>query len=467
MTEPDDDNPDDHEPPGIIGAEPVALGDATRTWFAISLQTFGGPAAQIAVMHRVLVDEKRWIGERRFLHALNFCTLLPGPEAQQLATYCGWLMHGTSGGLIAGGLFILPGFLVLLAVSLLYAGFGDTTLIAALFAGVAPAVLPVVVQAVQRVATRALGSPLLIGFAVAAFAALFLFNIPFPFVVIAAGIAGLVGGHFRPDAFEHRTRDTEDPDTPAPLIADDALHGAPRSGRRSARVLAFGLAIWGVPIVVLAVWQGTNSTLFEQAVFFSITAMVTFGGAYAVLAYIGQRAVTTYGWLLPGEMATALALAETTPGPLIQLVQFVGFMGAFRNPGALDPWVAGLIATVVVVWVTYVPCFLWIFLGAPYIEGLRHNRRLTHALTGVTASVVGVIANLAAYFALHTLFTEVQDGRDLGPLKMTVPVWSTLEWQAVTIAVGATVLLYRFKASVARTVCIAGVGGGLLYFITT
>jgi chromate transporter len=251
------------------------------------------------------------------------------------------------------------------------------------------------------------------------------------------------------------------------LIADDALHGAPRSGRRSARVLAFGLAIWGVPIVVLAVWQGTNSTLFEQAVFFSITAMVTFGGAYAVLAYIGQRAVTTYGWLLPGEMATALALAETTPGPLIQLVQFVGFMGAFRNPGPLDPWVAGLIATVVVVWVTYVPCFLWIFLGAPYIEGLRHNRRLTHALTGVTASVVGVIANLAAYFALHTLFTEVQDGRDLGPLKMTVPVWSTLEWQAVTIAVGATVLLYRFKASVARTVCIAGVGGGLLYFITT
>jgi chromate transporter len=298
-------------------------------------------------------------------------------------------MHGTSGGLIAGGLFILPDFLVLLAVSLLYAGFGDTTLIAALFAGVAPAVLPVVVQAVQRVAKRALDSALLIGFAVAAFAAVFLFNIPFPFVVIAAGIAGLVGGHFRPDAFEHRTHDTEDPDAPAPLIADDALHGAPRSGRRSARVLAFGLAIWGVPIVVLAVWQGTNSTLFEQAVFFSITAMVTLGGAYAVLAYIGQRAVTTYGWLLPGEMATALALAETTPGPLIQLVQFVGFMGAFRNPGALDPWVAGLIATVVVVWVTYVPCFLWIFLGAPYIEGLRHNRRLTHALTGVTASVVG------------------------------------------------------------------------------
>lgn len=463
----DDADDQDHESPRIPGVDPVGLRDATRTWFGISLQTFGGPAAQIAVMHRVLVDEKRWIGERRFLHALSFCTLLPGPEAQQLATYCGWLMHGTSGGLIAGGLFILPGFIVLLAVSLVYAGFGSTALIASLFAGVAPAVLPVVVQAVQRVAKRALGSPLLISLAVLAFAALFLFNIPFPFVVIAAGVAGLVGGHYRPDAFEHTAPEKVDPDAPAPLIADDALHGARRSTRRSVRVLAIGLAIWGIPIAVMAVWQGTDSTLFEQAVFFSITAMVTFGGAYAVLAYIGQRAVDVYGWLLPGEMATALALAETTPGPLIQLVQFVGFMGAFRDPGDLDPWVAGLIATVVVVWVTFVPCFLWIFLGAPYIEGLRHNVRLTHALTGVTASVVGVIANLAAYFAIHTLFAEVQDGRDLGPLDVTVPVWSTLEWQAVAIAAGATLLLYRFHTTVARTVAIAGLAGGLLYFVTT
>jgi chromate transporter len=419
-------------------------------------------------MHRVLVDENRWIGERRFLHALNFCTLLPGPEAQQLATYCGWLMHGTSGGLIAGSLFILPGFLVLLALSLLYAGYGDTTLISSLFAGVAPAVLPVVVQAVQRVAKRALGSPLLIGFAAAAFIALFLFNIPFPIVVITAGLAGLIGGHYRPAAFEHTNPGHDvDPDARTPIIADDALHGAPRSTRRSARVLAIGLVLWTTPIAVLAVWQGTDSTLFEQAVFFSIMAMVTFGGAYAVLAYVGQRAVDVYGWLLPGEMATALALAETTPGPLIQLVQFVGFMGAFRNPGDLDPWVAGLIATAVVVWVTYVPCFLWIFLGAPYIEGLRHNLRLTHALTAVTASVVGVIANLAAYFALHTLFAEVQDGRDVGWLKLSVPVWSTLEWQAVLIAAGAAVLLFGYKTTVARTIAIAGIAGGLLYLITT
>jgi chromate transporter len=454
--------------PGPRGADPVSFGQATRTWFGISLQTFGGPAAQIAVMHRVLVDEKRWIGERRFLHALSFCTLLPGPEAQQLATYCGWLLHGTGGGLVAGLLFILPGFLVLLAVSLLYAGAGDTTLVAALFAGVAPAVLPVVVQAVQRVAKRALGTPVSVALAIGAFAALFLFNVPFPFVVAAAGVAGLVGGYLRPAAFEVRHPAIDaDPEAPAPLIADDALHDAPRSGRRAIGVLAAGVAIWSIPIVGLALWQGTSSTLFEQALFFSGAAVVTFGGAYAVLAYIGQRAVDVYGWLLPGEMATALALAETTPGPLIQLVQFVGFMGAYRSPGDLDPWVAGIIATIVVVWVTFVPCFLWIFLGAPYIEGLRNNRLLNHALTAVTASVVGVIANLAAYFAVHTLFGDVDDGRAIGPLRMSVPEWSSLEWQAVAIAIGAALLLFRFRASVARTVLLAGACGGVLYLLTT
>jgi chromate transporter len=448
-------------------AEPVALGTATRTWFGICLQTFGGPAAQIAVMHRVLVVERRWIGERRFLHALNFCTLLPGPEAQQLATYCGWLMHGTAGGLIAGLLFILPGFVVLLAVSVLFAGYGDTTLMAAIFAGAAPAVLPVVVQAVQRLARRALGSPALLGFAIVAFAALFAFNTPFPIVVIAAGLAGLVGGRYAPGAFTPKPPPEADPDAPPPLIADDALHAAPRSTTRSLRVLAIGLVVWLFPIPVIAAWQGTGSTLYEQAVFFAIMAMVTFGGAYAVLAYVGQRAVTTFGWLLPGEMATALALAETTPGPLIQLVQFVGFMGAYRNPGDLDPWVAGLTATVVVVWVTFVPCFLWIFLGAPYIERLRHNLRLAHALTGITASVVGVIANLAMYFAVHTLFGEVQDREGVGPFTLNVPVWSSIEWQAVGIATFATYLLFGRGTSVARTIAIAGAAGSVLYLLTT
>ena len=448
-------------------ADPVSLADATRTWFRVSLQTFGGPAAQIAVMHRTLVDEKRWIGERRFLHALSFCTLLPGPEAQQLAAYCGWLLHGTSGGLVAGLLFILPGFLVLLGVSLLYAGFGDTSIVAALFAGVAPAVLPIVVQAVQRVAKRALGSPLLTVLAVSAFAALFLFNVPFPIVVAAAGVVGLVGGALRPAAFQAANRvEVEDPSAPPPVIADDALHGASPAASRSVRVLAIGLGLWALPIATMALWQGTDSALFEQATFFSITAVITFGGAYAVLAYIGQRAVNVYGWLMPGEMATALALAETTPGPLIQLVQFVAFMGAYRSPGSLNPWVAGLIATAVVVWVTYVPCFLWIFLGAPYIERLRRNEGLTHILTAIMASVVGVIANLAAYFALHTLFEDVEDNRSFGILEMSIPDWATLEWQAVAVALAATALLYRFRISVARTVLVAGIAGGLLYYVT-
>jgi chromate transporter len=445
-------------------ADLVPLADATRTWFGISLQTFGGPAAQIAVMHRVLVDDKRWIGERRFLHALNFCTLLPGPEAQQLAIYCGWLLNGTAGGLIAGSLFVLPGFVVLLAVSLIYAGFGDTHLVSSIFAGMAPAVLPIVVQAVQRVSKRALTNLFSRLLAVGAFIALFAFDVPFPAVILAAVAIGLVGGRFRRDWFETTgPAHLEDPDALAPLIADGALHGATRSLPRSAAVLAFGLAAWFVPVAGIAIWQGTDSTLFKQSTFFSLTAIVTFGGAYAVLSYIGQRAVNVYGWLLPGEMATALALAETTPGPLIQLVQFVGFIGAYRNPGDLNPWVAGIIATFVVVWVTYVPCFLWIFLGAPYIEALRHNHALSHALNAVTAAVVGVIANLGVFFALHTLFDRVDDGRSIGPLNVSVPHWSSLDWRAVTIGFAATSMLYRFKFPVARTVVVAGAAGSILY----
>jgi chromate transporter len=458
----------DRDPhPSTAHVDPVELRTATRTWFSISLQTFGGPAAQIATMHRVLVDERRWIGERRFLHALNFCTLLPGPEAQQLATYCGWLLNGARGGLVAGSLFILPGFVVLLGVSLLYAGYGDTALITALFAGVAPAVLPIVVQAVQRISRRALDSLLTRGLAVAAFLALFLFNVPFPIVIAVAAVVGLGAGRYRPGTLQPRQVAHADSNAPTPLIADDALHGVHGTTRRFVLVLVTGLAIWAVPIVVVAAWEGTDSTLFDLAVFFSFTAMITFGGAYAVLTYVGQRAVNVYGWLFPSEMATALALAETTPGPLIQIVQFVGFMAAFRNPGDLDPWVAGVVGTLIVVWVTFVPCFLWIFLGAPHIEALRHSVGLTHALTAVTAAVVGVIANLAAYFTIHTLFTDVVDNRQIGPFELTVPVWSTLEWQAVAITTGATLLLYRFHLSVARTVAIAGAAGGILYLVTT
>jgi chromate transporter len=449
------------------GRDLVPLREAARTWFGISLQSFGGPAAQIAVMHRRLVDEKRWIGERRFLHALNFCTLLPGPEAQQLAIYCGWLLNGTAGGLIAGSLFVLPGFVVLLVVSLLYAGFGDTLLVASIFAGVAPAVLPIVVQAVQRVSKRALTNLVSRVLAIAAFVALFAFNVPFPIVVGSALLFGWLGGRLRPAWFvSSAAHGSEDSDAPAPLIADDALHGASRSLPRAAFVLAAGLAAWGVPVALLGIWQGTDSTLFEMATFFSLTAVVTFGGAYAVLSYIGQRAVNVYGWLRPGEMATALALAETTPGPLIQLVQFVAFVGAYRQPGSLNPWVAGLVATVVVVWVTYVPCFLWIFLGAPYVEALRQNQGISHALNAVTAAVVGVIANLAAFFALHALFDRVDDGRHIGVFEMSVPHWSSLDWRAVAVAAFAAIGLFRARWAVARTVVVAGGAGSVLYFLT-
>lgn len=442
----------------------VSHREAARTWFAISLQTFGGPAAQIAVMHRVLVEEKRWLGERRFLHALSFCTLLPGPEAQQLATYSGWLLNGTAGGLIAGSLFVLPGFVVLLGVSLLYAGYGDTTFVASLFAGVAPAILPIVVQAVQRVGRRALGNGTLIVLAVLAFASLFALDVPFPLLILVALGIGLVGGRLRPALFEVRVAPDEVDDRASqPLIADDALHGAPRSHRRTVTVLVVGVSAWLLPVAALGLWQGTGSTLFEQATFFSVTAIVTFGGAYAVLSYIGQRAVNVYGWLHPGEMATALALAETTPGPLIQLVQFVGFIGAYRNPGSLDPWVAGLVATIVVTWVTYVPCFLWIFLGAPYVERLRHNHGIGHALTAVTASIVGVIANLAVFFAMHTLFDRVDERRDFGLLRISVPEWSSVDWRAVTIAAVASALVFRLRVSVPRLVLVATIGGGLLY----
>jgi chromate transporter len=427
----------------------VPFRDAVRAWFRISLQTFGGPAGQIAVMHRELVDERRWFGERRFLHALNYCMLLPGPEAQQLAIYLGWLLNGTAGGLVAGALFVLPGFLAILALSTIYVGFGDTDAVTAVFAGVGPAVLVIVASALWRVAGRALSNPILVVLAVVAFVALFAFGVPFPAVIAAAAIGGFVGGRRRPGWFSGGSHGSEDPNVPPPLVADDALHGAQPSLARAARVLLIGAVAWGTPLALLAV-LAPGGVYLEEGLFFSGTAVVTFGGAYAVLSYIAQRAVEVYGWLAPGEMVRGLAMAETTPGPLIQVVQFVGFMGAYRNPGSLEPWVAGLLASVLVTWVTYVPCFLWIFLGAPYIEALRENRGISDALAGITAAVVGVIANLAIYFAVHTIFTEVRADRTLGPLTLDAPVWSSTSPRAVVIAAIAFILLFRWKWSVLR-----------------
>ena len=436
----------------------VPFRTAVRAWFLISLQTFGGPAGQIAVMQRTLVDEHRWIGQRRFLHAMNYCMLLPGPEAQQLATYVGWLLHGTRGGLVAGGLFVLPGVVALLVLSAVYVAFGDTTAVLALFAGLAPAVLAIVAQAVQRVAKRALNSRALVAIAVAAFLALALLGVPFPLVVALAGVAGWALGRWRPAALPQRTAAAAGDDGPPPVISDDVLHAEPPSVRRTLRVLLVGLVVWSVPVAVAALLTGRDGVFTQQGLFFSGTAVVTFGGAYAVLAYVAQQAVEVHGWLGPREMVRGLALAETTPGPLIMVVQFVAFLGAYRAPGALDPWAAAVLASLLVTWVTFVPSFLFVLLGAPYMERLRGNRSLSSALTGITAAVVGVIANLGVYFAVHTLFSRTVDV-DRGPLHLELPDPATLRPVPLALALLAAVLLFRLRWSVLRTLGVCALLG--------
>ncbi len=440
------------------GRDLVPFGTAVRAWFAISLQTFGGPAGQIAVMQRTLVDEKRWIGQRRFLHALNYCMLLPGPEAQQLAVYTGWLLNGFRGGLVAGTLFVLPGVVALLALSAVYVVWGDTTAVTALFAGLAPAVLAIVVQAVVRVGRRALAGPALVALAVAAFLALTAFGLPFPLVVAAAGLVGWTLHRVAPRLLATRGGHGTEADGPAPLIPDDALHSERPSGRRTALVALVGVVVWLAPVLVVALTTGRDGVLTQQGLFFSGTAVVTFGGAYAVLAFVAQRAVETYGWLAPGEMVRGLALAETTPGPLIMVVQFVAFLGAYRDPGALDPWAAALLGALLTTWVTFVPSFLLIFLGAPYVERLRGNAPLGAALTGITAAVVGVIANLAVYFALHTLFATTREVA-AGPLHLEVPDLGSVRPVSVVIALVAGVLVFRLRWSVLRTLGVCALLG--------
>jgi len=439
----------------------IPLRQAARTWFAISLQTFGGPAGQIAVMQRTLVEEKRWIGQQRFLFALSYCTLLPGPEAQQLATYVGWLLNGIRGALVAGILFILPGVVALLALSAIYVAFGDTTLVEALFLGLAPAVIAIVIQAVLRVAAKGLNHPALVGLAVASFVALTFFAVPFPAVVGLAAIAGWVLGRTFPSLSTPRVIAPDD--GPTPLIGDDALHTERPSTRRSVRVLGVGLALWFAPVVLAALAFGRSSIFVDQGLFFSGAAVVTFGGAYAVLAYVAQQAVNVYGWLLPGEMVRGLALAETTPGPLVMVVQFVAFVGAYRAPGGLDPWVAAVLASMLVTWVTFVPCFLFILLGAPYVERLRGNRSLATALAGITAAVVGVIASLAVFFAIHTLFGDTRR-ITTGPLDFEVPELASVQWAALAITGLALGLIFWRRWSVLRTLgacALAGIIVGL------
>ena len=443
------------------GRDVIPFRQATTAWFLISLQTFGGPAGQIAVMQRTLVDEKRWIGQRRFLHALNYCMLLPGPEAQQLAIYTGWLLNGARGGLMAGTLFVLPGMLAMLALAAGYVAFGDTQVVTGLFLGLAPAVIAIVLQAVIRVSRRALTHPATVVLAIAAFIALTVFAVSFPVVIVAAGGLGWALSRRWPNLATAPAKTSAD-DRTTPLIPDDQLHTDQPSLRNALAVLGIGVTVWTVPIIGAGLAFGWRSIFVDQGLFFSGAALVTFGGAYAVLGYVAQHAVAA-GWLLPGEMVRGLALAETTPGPLIMVVQFVAFVGAYRAAGDLNPWVAATLAALLTTWVTFVPCFLFVFLGAPYVERLRHNRALTAALTGITAAVVGVIASLAAYFALHTLFSTTTIWR-WGVLRLELPQLASISLPALILTAIACALIFTARWSVLRTLGACAVLGIAVQF---
>ncbi|MDP3410918.1 chromate efflux transporter [Bosea sp. (in: a-proteobacteria)] len=441
------------------------LAQATRVWARIGLLSFGGPAGQIALMHKELVEERRWIGEARFLHALNYCMLLPGPEAQQLAVYIGWLMHRTIGGLIAGLLFILPGAVVMLGLSILYVLYREVPLVDGLFFGIKAAVLAVVVEAGLRISRRALKNRAMGAIAVAAFVAIFLFKAPFPAIILAAGLIGWAGHRLSPAVFGaqagHGAAGTEVTGIVDVLFARGELtHVRPSTGR-AFRTLALWLPLWLAPVALLWLWSGGDSVWTQIGRFFSTMAVVTFGGAYAVLAYVAQAAVETYGWLQAGEMIDGLGLAETTPGPLILVLQFVGFLAGFRAPGALPPLLAGGLGALLTLWVTFAPCFLWIFLGGPYVEALRGNRALSAALGAITAAVVGVIMNLALWFGLHVMFRELRPVAFLG-LAPDWPVWASLDWRAALLCAGAMVAMLRFKLGMIPTLAICAAAGVVL-----
>lgn len=445
----------------------ISLTEAVRVWVRVALLSFGGPAGQIALMHRILVDEKRWIGEDRFLHMLNYCMFLPGPEAQQLATYIGWLLHRTRGGLIAGTLFVLPGFVSILILSVLYAGFRELSVVQAIFFGVKAAVLAIVIEAVVRISRRVLKSAPLYLIAAAAFIAIFFFAVSFPFIIVAAAFVGFAGGRLAPSRFLVAAGHAPKTGAGMPVIDSMLAEGQPEHTRpslkRLAKVAAVCLTLWFAPLVALASIMGSGHVFTQIGLFFSKLAVVTFGGAYAVLAYMAQEVVQNYGWLTPGEMLDGLGMAETTPGPLIMVVQFVAFLGGYRDPGALDPYVAGVLASMLAVWVTFVPCFLWIFAGGPYAERLRGNRALSAALSAITAAVVGVVLNLAVWFSLHVLFGRVEEIRTFG-FHLQVPVLATVDVASVGLAVAALIALLRFKVGMIPTLGASAALGVLLYY---
>jgi chromate transporter len=425
-----------------------SFAEAFRFWLKLGFISFGGPTGQIAIMHTELVERKKWISESRFLHALNYCMMLPGPEAQQLAIYCGWLLHGTWGGIVAGAFFVIPSIFILLALSWIYAAHGNVPWVAAIFFGLKPAVMAIVAHAVIRIGQKALKNSVMFVIAALAFVAIFFFKVPFPFIIFGAALVGFIGGALFPSRFR----------VVAAVSAAEIAENAPETGattnqmtfRRAVKVLAVCLVLWWTPVLLLGIWRGFDSVFVREGVFFSKAALVTFGGAYAVLPYVAQAAVQNYGWLTAPQMMDGLGLAETTPGPLIMVVQFVGFLGAWNNAGSLPPLIAGILGALITTWVTFTPSFLWIFLGAPYLERLRSQQKLSAALSAVTAAVVGVVLNLAVWFGLHTIFPEA----------------NAVNWFAVIVGVVSFIGLWRFKWNVAAVILTSGALGLAYHFLT-
>src|SRR5215469_3868837 len=426
----------------------VSLGEAFRVWARVALLSFGGPTAQIAVMHRILVDEKHWVSESRFLYALNYCMLLPGPEAKQLAVYIGWLMNRTIGGIMAGSLFVVPGIISIMALSYVYAIYGTVPIVVALFFGLKAAVLAIVIEAVVRIGKRALKNNAMR-------------------LLVAAALVGFVGTASGAEVFKSdgghgkgKAQDSEDKS----LLGEELPEHARPSVERALSVSAIWLALWLVPVIGLLFTLGVENVFSQIATFFSKMAVVTFGGAYAVLAYVAQGAVEQYGWLKPGEMLDGLGMAETTPGPLIMVLQFVGFMAAYRDPGSLSPLVAATLGGLLATWVTFIPCFLWIFLGAPFVETLRGNKALNGALSAITAAVVGVVLNLAAWFAIHSVFRTTVPVRAFA-LSFDAPVLSSVDPSALALSLAAAIAIFRFKIGMIPTLAACCAAGVVLHLV--
>jgi chromate transporter len=427
----------------------VSLGEAFRFWLKLGFISFGGPTGQISIMHSELVEKKRWISESRFLHALNYCMLLPGPEAQQLAIYVGWLLHRTIGGILAGAFFVIPSVFVLWGLSYIYAAYGKIPWITSIFYGLKGAVIAIVAVALLRIGKRALRNEAMWIIAGLAFVAIYFFKVAFPLIIFGAGLIGFIGGKLWPHFFAtplHRGSDSN-----LSVIDDQTVdhpHTKP-SWRRAIKILVIGLILWSLPVVAIGIWKGWNHTIVREGIFFSKAALITFGGAYAVLPYVSQQAVEKFHWLQPGQMMDGLALAESTPGPLIMVVQFVGFLGAWNQPGDLRPFVAATLGALVTTWTTFVPCFLWIFLGAPYVEQTRRNVHLASLLSAITAAVVGVVLNLVVWFAIHSLF----------------PGKGEVDWFLLTLSIVAFTGMMRWRWGIIPVVLGSGWLGLIRMFI--